>query len=180
MDAPGLLAFFRVVGELKRVPRSGWRKRGIQEGESVAEHSYRTAVLAAFLCGKERGDLEKTVKMALLHDLPEARTGDIARGDLEVQEKEKREGEAMREILGPLPPELREECLGLWEEYRRGKTPEARSVKEADRLELLLQAEEYEREGYSLDDFWEEKYAFEGIFRELYELLKAGRRGETG
>lgn len=162
-----ILAFLEEAGRLKRVERAGWRRRGVEVPESVAEHTYRVAVLAMLLSDIEKADTLRAVRMALLHDLPEARTGDLLPG---TPGKKEAEEKAMRDLLSSLPKGLKEEYRRLWEEYASGKGKEARIVKEADKLEMLLQALEYEREGYNTEDFWTEEYRFEvgeGVYREL-------------
>lgn len=169
----GILAFLEEAGRLKRVERAGWKKRGVEGPESVAEHTYRTALLAMLLADIEKADTLRAIRMALLHDLPEARTGDLLPG---TPGKKEAEGKAMRGLLSSLPKGLSEEYRRLWEEYSAGKGKEARIVKEADRLEMLLQALEYEREGYDVKDFWAEDYRFEAG-EGVYKALKKRRRG---
>lgn len=65
--------FFFEAGELKRVKRSGWWTAGIKDPESVAEHSYRTAIIAFVLAKMEGLDANKLCTAALFHDLREAR-----------------------------------------------------------------------------------------------------------
>lgn len=151
--AQQILEFIRLAGRLKRTARAGWKLRGIPEPESVAEHTFRVALLALVL-GPDRGvDRERCVAMALVHDLGESIVGDITPFDgVAPEEKRRRERQAMvrlSELAGA--PEL----LALWEEYDRGATPEARFVKELDKLETVVQAAEYEAEhAAELDEFW--------------------------
>ena len=67
----GILEFLRAVGGLKGLTRRGWLEAGIKNPESVAEHSYRTAVLAMILADLQGLDAEKAIRMALLHDMAE-------------------------------------------------------------------------------------------------------------
>lgn len=151
--AQQLLEFLHLAGRLKQTARAGWRLRGIAEPESVAEHTFRVALLALVL-GRESGvDRERCVAMALVHDLAESVVGDITPYDgVAPEEKRRREREAVVR-LGELAGEL--QILALWEEYDAGATPEARFVKELDKLEAVVQAAEYEAEhGADLDEFW--------------------------
>jgi len=126
------------LGALKMVPRSGWFKVGIKLPESVAEHSFRTAVIAYALARMDGIDAVKAgaiAFIALLHDSHEARTLDlhrVARRYAEVDEER-----ARREQLEPLGIEdVLKELNGVnVEDY----------VRDADRLELMLQAREYSR-----------------------------------
>jgi putative hydrolases of HD superfamily len=153
MDARQLLEFLHLAGRLKQTPRAGWRLRGIAEPESVAEHTFRVALLALVFGTDAEVDRDRCVAMALVHDLAESIVGDITPYDgIAPEEKQRREREAMARLS-----ELadRPEILALWEEYDAGATPEARFVKELDKLETVVQAAEYEAEhGANLDEFW--------------------------
>jgi len=157
-DAGDLLRFFHLAGRLKTTPRAGWALRGIGEPESVAEHSHRVALLAMVLAPRAQPplDAQRCVAMALVHDLAEALVGDITPYDgIEPADKRRREDEAMRE-LAALAGDDR--LLALWREYDAAASPEARFVKELDKLETVLQAWEYgtrEEVGHAaLDEFW--------------------------
>jgi putative hydrolase of HD superfamily len=154
-----LLRFFHLAGRLKETPRAGWALRGIADPESVAEHSHRMALLALVLAPRAEPPLDaaRCVAMALVHDLAEALVGDITPFDgVEAEEKRRREEEAMR-TLAALAGDG--EPLALWREYAAAGTPEARFVKELDRLETVLQASEYgsrESVGHAaLGEFWD-------------------------
>lgn len=145
---------------LKLLPRTGWLQRGLQNVESIAEHSFGVAALALLVGdlhpGLDRGRLLAT---ALLHDLAEALVGDLPASATRLfgkAAKHEAERKAMLELLGGLP--MAEGYLELWEEYSSGGSPEARLVKALDRLELLGQALSYERAGArGLGDFWGER-----------------------
>lgn len=142
------LDFALLIGKLKRVPRTGWIDHLVQDPESVAEHSYRMALLAMVLAPRLSIDVTKTMKIALIHDLAEAEIGDIVtlRGTKivgDVIEKRAKEAEAMRGIAQIL--EINE-LESLFKEYGEQSSPESRLVKQLDRLEMLIQAYEYETE----------------------------------
>ena len=75
-DGDGLAELARLAGALKRVRRRGWVLRGVTEPESVADHSFRTALLALVLARDDSFDRGRCVAMALVHDLAEAVVGD--------------------------------------------------------------------------------------------------------
>lgn len=156
----GVGEFLRIVGRLKKLPRTGWIEARIRDPESVADHSFRTTILAMVLSDLEGLNTEKVIRMALLHDVAEAEIGDFtpeAKAGM-GEEYMRREEEAFRSILGRLPNHLAEGYLSLVEEYRNASTPEANAVSEADKAEMLIQALEYENEGgdpSSLRHFWE-------------------------
>jgi len=142
-----LLRFFHLAGRLKETSRAGWKLRGIDRPESVADHSFRLALLALVLAPRADPpvDLQRCVAMALVHDLAESIVGDITPYDgVSAEEKRRREEEAMRRF-----DSLAEGAglLALWAEYDAVETAEARFVKELDKLETAMQASEYVQDG---------------------------------
>ena len=125
------------------------------------------------------GQNTRRIKMALVHDLAEVIVGDITPDDNEPEaEKHRREARAMNEICqinanGTSDSAL-QEILELWQEYDRGETPDAKFVKDLDKLEMLLTANEYEQEqNLDLQEFFdstEGKWRTEEI-QALAELL---------
>jgi 5'-deoxynucleotidase YfbR-like HD superfamily hydrolase len=170
-----LIAFFLEAIKLKSTIRKGWVRVGVKDPESVAEHSYSLALLAMVL-GKKLGfNSEKLVKMALVHDLGEIETGDITPYDdkaLEKRERERRCAEALLLMLNDL------EFYELWMEYLNSASEEARFLKQLDKLEMTLQALDYEDLNLNLDlnlnfeSFWDTARA-EIKIPQLVELLKA-------
>ena len=77
VDPIGLIEFISEVGRLKRLPRTGWVESGVPDPESVADHSFRVALLTLVLADLKGLDALKAVRMALIHDLGEAETGDL-------------------------------------------------------------------------------------------------------
>ena len=124
------------LGTLKLIPRSGWFKIGIKNPESVAEHSFRTAFISSILTFLETGNFEKACKaclLGLIHDLNESRTLDLhklSRRYIDVKR------DALEDQLKLMPREFAEEL-------RRAMDELLDYVKDADQLELLLQAKEY-------------------------------------
>lgn len=139
-----LLRFFGRAGRLKTEPRLGWFvKLGLERPESVADHSYRTALMAMVYADARRLDTGRAVKMALLHDLAEAIVGDSIPGQRSAAQKWKMESTAMQSVMADLPGALRREYLAAWEEFERGTTKEASLVRQMDKLEMAVQAYEY-------------------------------------
>ena len=181
--AAALLAFAHAAGALKDVARAGWALRGVADPESVAEHSHRAAILALVLAPRAEPalDVARCVAMALVHDLAEARVGDITPFDgISADEKRRREEAAMAELsaLAGAP-----DLLALWREYDAAETPEARFVKEIDKLETVLQAAEYGARGgvghAALDEFWASAEArlSSPVCRALLAELRREREG---
>ena len=156
-----MLKFTRYVGRLKSTKRSGWATNvNIEDAESVADHSFRCAVLAMCLGDLAEMDTDKLIRMLLLHDVQEALTGDydsIAKEHTGPSEVKKMESAAIRRLLSMLPSDLEKRYLLLWHEFEDHKTPEAVLAKDIDRIELVMQALEYEEAGFKrdkLETFW--------------------------
>ncbi|KAL4078931.1 HD domain-containing protein [Scleroderma yunnanense] len=140
------LAFFHVLERLKTQKRTGWIDHSIPNPESIADHMYRMAVLA--MCTSDKGlDVAKCVMMCVVHDLAEAQVGDITpREGISKEEKRRLESEAMHNFMHDMlhGSEAALRIEALWKEYEEQQTKEARFVKDLDRLEMALQAREYE------------------------------------
>lgn len=144
-----LLDFFNTVADLKKIPRKGWKEKvGLLTPESVADHSYNTAVMAMVLSDLKEFDTEKILRMALLHDMAESVTGDFTPEEISKKDKRKLENNAMQDILSKLPSKLASNYTKIWKEYQNGDSKEAILVHEIDRLEMVLQARKYSSEGY--------------------------------
>lgn len=130
--------------ELKSLPRAGWVRAGIAAPESVAAHSWGVAWLVLALCPSAL-DRARALAMAVIHDLPEVRTGDVTPHDgIEAAEKIRLERGAMAQLAVPFA--RRDELVALWEEYTNGVTREARFVRACDKLDMGLQAALYARD----------------------------------
>ncbi|MCW4012015.1 MAG: HD domain-containing protein [Candidatus Bathyarchaeota archaeon] len=144
MKPKALLEFLSFAGKLKTIPRTGWIDSGVKEPESVADHSYRTAV-AAMVLGDSLGlDTLKVLRMALLHDIAETETGDITPMQKQSNHSEL-EDQAMKKLLSVLPETLRDLYWGTWLEYQAMETPESILMHDADKIEMVLQASEYKQ-----------------------------------
>jgi len=147
-----LARFFKRAGRLKSEPRIGWFvKLGLERPESVADHTFRTALLAMVYSDIRNLDAGKAVRMALLHDLAEAIVGDSIPGQRTPSQKRRMEVAAMRSLVSDLPDKLAREYLALWEEFEEGKTEESVLVKQLDKLEMAIQASEYKEEDANRD-----------------------------
>lgn len=142
--------FFYEAMMLKSVPRSGWLTIGIKTCESVADHSFGSALIGWILAKKEGADEEKVIKMCLLHDLPEARTGDVHKlASLYIKKDEhKAFNDAVAGVF------CHKELSAVYSEYREKKTIEARCAWDADALDLLAQAKCYIDEGNKYPYDW--------------------------
>jgi putative hydrolase of HD superfamily len=140
---------------LDDLPRTGWVLRGVSRPESIAGHVLGTChvVLALGPRVEPALDTDRALAMAVLHDAPEALTGDLPRAAaalLPKGAKEQMEEGAARRLLAALPPA----CLERFFEYRAGATREARFVRVCDRLQLGVRLAAYHRLGVrGLEDF---------------------------
>jgi putative hydrolase of HD superfamily len=140
--------FLEITGILKRTQRAGWVDVGVYQPESIADHSFRTAFLCMLYADMESLDTLKLLSMALIHDLPEAIIGDLMPSQKTAETKQNEET-AIHQILTLLPETQRENYLAVWNEYQEGKTREAKAVQQLDKIEMAMQAKEYEKLGSS-------------------------------
>ncbi len=138
---------------LKNLYRQGWLKRGVPETrcESVADHSFGTAILVLLLAGKppfEGVDADRCLRMAVVHELGEVYAGDITPVDgISAEEKHRMERESLERVLAGFPHG--EELIELWEDFEEGSSPESQFLRRIDRLEMGIQAALYRSEGFS-------------------------------
>jgi putative hydrolases of HD superfamily len=167
-DLNALASLFHLAGQLKNLKRQGWIDRGVDQPESVADHSWRLALMTLLIASRDPGiDAGRAVRLALVHDLPEAITGDITPFDDQLQDSEtdraslfhdlpeyseaadqtktSAERQAIYQLTADLPTDLSTMLIESWEEYEAGETAEARLVRQLDKLETWLQALEYQQ-----------------------------------
>ncbi|KAL6187879.1 hypothetical protein ACLB2K_039274 [Fragaria x ananassa] len=149
--------FLTLCHSLKTTKRKGWVNHGIIKGESIADHMYRMALMS-LIAGDIPGlNRERCIKIAIVHDIAEAIVGDITPSDnVPKKEKSRMEAAALNEMCVVLGGGMRaEEIKELWEEYENNSSVEANLVKDFDKVEMILQALEYELEhGKVLDEFF--------------------------
>lgn len=136
MNQRTYIEFLNMIEKLKCNTRHSWTSSG--RHESVAEHSWRLAVMA-MLCADEYPDLDmnKVIKMCLIHDFGEAITGDIP-AFLKTAGNEKEEDIAVTKLLAKLPADMQTELQSLFDEMNAKVTPEAKLFKSLDNLEALV------------------------------------------
>jgi len=187
---------------LKDERRTGWQLRGVDDPESVAAHAWGVAYLVLAVGDRFREelpdvDLDRALRLAVVHDVAEAETGDVAtRADstaesVDPDRKEAAERAAMRDLADPLSDRVRD----AWEAYEARDSPEAVLVKECDLLDTCVQAVIYERDDRydpadGEPDAFREYDALDEFFattearlrtdagRELFERIRARYRDE--
>ena len=138
------------AGMLKRTPRTGLQFLGTGS-ESVAEHAFRVTFIGYVLAQIEKDiDEAKLIKMCLLHDLHEARTGDLNymnKKYVKVDEKK-----AIKDLTKNLP--FGDDISNSVEEFNSGKSKEALLANDADQLDLILMLKENKDLGNKYADEW--------------------------
>jgi putative hydrolase of HD superfamily len=159
-----MLATLIELQRLKRLERTGWTLRGLPNGtESVASHSFGVGVTAMMVADeiKARGlevDSERVLRMALLHDWAETRVGDMpktATNYFGTDARKTAETLAFADIVSGLG-RCEADYKALYQDYEQRSSLEARLVKAADVIDLLIQAYALELSGArGLDEFWQ-------------------------
>ena len=136
MNIRKYITFLNTIEKLKCNTRHSWTSSGRRE--SVAEHSWRLSVMA-MLCADEypEVDINKVIKMCLIHDFGEAVTGDIP-AFVKTVNDEAEEEKAVQSILSMLPDDYKKELSELFSEMNELKTDEAKLFKALDNLEAVL------------------------------------------
>ncbi|KOC60051.1 HD domain-containing protein 2 [Habropoda laboriosa] len=163
----------------QHMKRRGWVVRNIPEPETIAGHMYRMAMLSFLVDNEENLDKVKIMQMALIHDLAECIVGDITpHCGVPPDEKHRLEDEAMEDIsklLGDKGPGI----LEMFREYEKQESPEAKYVKDLDRLDLIMQAYEYEKRDNALGELEEFFTATTGKIRHPFIKKMASEITET-
>lgn len=183
--------FLYEIGLLKRYKRTGWSQVGVPLPESVADHSFRVSVVASVVATMEGADAQRAAFLALWHDSQETRTTDLphltknyvsAAGDEQVT----------RDQVAPLPPSVAGLISAAVAEYEAAETPEARCARDADKLECLLQAREYQEQGHANVQPWidsslaaltttsAKRLAHEAMAQSSLDWLERAKQATTG
>ena len=135
MDARKLIDFLRVMERLKDTPRHCWTTGGRRE--SVAEHSWRVALMAMLMADEfPELDIDRVIRMCLVHDIGEAITGDIPTF-VKTDADRVVEGREVDALIGGLPEPWPEWLGALFDEMEALQTPEAKLYKALDRMEAI-------------------------------------------
>jgi putative hydrolases of HD superfamily len=143
----GMAVFLFEMGLLKNTPRAGWLRLGIPLPETVAEHSFRAAIVGMALAAAEGADVGRTTALCMLHDAHETRIGDVpavARAYVTTAAP----AAISAHQTSAMPHDVAKVFQDLTAEYEADETIEAQLAHDADKLETLLQAMEYQSQGY--------------------------------
>lgn len=148
-----LANFLYEAGQLKRVKRSGWWLINIKDPESVAEHSWRVAVIGYILAKLENVNTESVLLMCLFNDFHETRINDLHKVGQRYINFSDAETKAHTEQMLPLG-NIGKTLLKSHNEFQEQKTHESVVARDADLLECLVQAREYQKQGYMDAQNW--------------------------
>ena len=134
-----VLDFIVEVEKLKDIHRKT-RPVGLQRYENSAEHSWHVCISALMLSefSNDPVDIDRVIRMLLIHDLGEIDAGDTIIYASETPELKAEEAAGLRRILGTLPEGKAEEYIALWEEFEAGESADARFAKAVDRIPPIL------------------------------------------
>ncbi|MFD1536369.1 HD domain-containing protein [Nonomuraea guangzhouensis] len=152
-DLAGLTGLLYEIGLLKRYKRTGWLVAGVHDPESIADHSFRTAIIASVIAALEGGNPERAAFMSLFHDTQETRITDIpyiGKRYLKAAPNEEVTADQVRGVPEPVADMVRD-AVG---EYEEKVSLEAVCARDADKLECLLQAVEYREQGHQSVQPW--------------------------
>jgi len=135
-----ILDFIVEIDKLKAVLRKT-RPTGLDRYENSAEHSWHVCISALMLksYANDAIDIDRVIKMLLIHDLGEIDAGDTIIFAGETPEIKEAEAAGLRRLFAMLPDESAQEYLALWYEFEAGETPDSRYAKAIDRIPPLLQ-----------------------------------------
>ncbi|MCY9783951.1 HD domain-containing protein [Nocardiopsis sp. EMB25] len=142
------------AGTLKNQRRTGWWIAGVRDPESVAEHSWRTSLVASVIASMEGADPAQTALIATWHDTGETRSGDVNHLGRRYIDGSADPRDIAADQTEGMPAPLAELVRGAVAEYEAQETAEAVCAKDADKLECLIQGVEYKAQGYASAQRW--------------------------
>lgn len=176
MDIPKLLEIMHTAEKLKDATRHCYTSGG--RHESVAEHSWRLCLMAFFLRDEFPGaDMDKVIRMCLIHDLGECFTGDIP-VFLKTTRHEETEQRLLGQWVASLPQPYHTEMAALYQEMNALETTEAKIYKALDNLEAVIQHNESDLSTWSENEaalnltYGNDKVAFSGYLTALREHIR--------
>ncbi|MEV7090921.1 HD domain-containing protein [Streptomyces sp. NPDC093085] len=151
--AKGSVSYLMEMGALKRSRRSGWWIVGVKDPETIAEHSFRTAVIGSVLAMMEGADPARVALLCTFHDTQETRVGDIpwiGRRYLDAQKNEA----VTADQVADAHPAVAAGIQAVVDDYENGDSLEVIVAHDADKLECMIQGLEYLEQGYRNAQEW--------------------------
>ncbi|WP_326738293.1 HD domain-containing protein [Streptomyces sp. NBC_01022] len=152
-DLSAVARFLYEAGTLKHTRRTGWWMAGVNDPESVAEHSWRTSLIASLIAKLEGADPAKAAFLAVWHDTQETRTGDVNYVGKKYAPGGDPQAVTADQTAG-MPEALAAAIRDVVAEYEAKESSEAICARDADKLECLLQGIEYKAQGYANAQRW--------------------------
>jgi putative hydrolase of HD superfamily len=137
-----LVKLLQEAGLLKKLKRSGYWVHGVDNPESIADHSYRATFIGYLIATLEKADKEKVMKMLVFHDLPETRINDIHKITQNYIDRTDAENRVITEQSKLMPDIIGDEYKKLMIEFNEKKTLEAQIANDSDKLDLIIQCKE--------------------------------------
>ncbi|MFD7135403.1 HD family hydrolase [Streptomyces sp. NPDC059894] len=153
-DLTSVARFLFEAGTLKNTKRSGWWMAGVKDPESVADHAWRTALLASVIAKLEGADPAQAALLAVWHDSQETRTGDVNHLGKKYTQGEADPRAITADQVAGMPEVLAEAIEAVVAEYEAKESAEAICARDADKLECMIQGIEYRDQGYAYAQRW--------------------------
>ena len=172
-----IVNYFFEINNLKRIKRSGSWIAGIKDPDTIAEHVFRTAQIGYVIAELEKVDSNKVLLMCLFHDNAEVRIGDHHKIMARYIDTKKAEKQAFKDQVQNLPELIGSKIENTFCEFNKKESKEAIVAKDADLLELAMQAKEYLELGYQGKQNWLDniKLAIQTkTGKEMFEAIEKG------
>ncbi|MGW1783071.1 HD domain-containing protein [Streptomyces sp. NPDC002143] len=153
-DLSPVAKFLFEAGTLKHTARTGWWMAGVRQPETVAEHSWRTSLIASVIAVMEGADPSRAALLAVWHDTGETRTGDVNHLGKKYTEGEADPRDIAADQVAGMPAAVAEAVTEIIGAYEARDTLEADCARDADKLECMIQGIEYRDQGYANAQRW--------------------------
>lgn len=155
MTEKNIVNFLYEIGQLKNNPRTGWHVIGIKNPESVADHTCRSTFISFILGKMEKVNAEKCALISAFHEMPETRVSDMHKITQNyVLDRKAIEKQVVKEQCESLPKEIGDSFFELYNGFESDDSPEHIVAKDADYLEVVMQAKEYISQGFKDAQNW--------------------------
>ena len=167
-----IIKFLSEIYMLKRNKHEGFRLSGVEHIDSLADHITCAAQIAYILGEMEGLDGTKCASIVLFHDNGEARIGDQHKVAARYIDAHEGETNAFLEQMDFLPDTIKNKIIGLYNEYDKRNTPEGIVAKDADWVEVAIQAKIYSEQGYQNLENWIENVSTAVETKSAKEIMR--------